>query len=578
MPSIHRPYTRLRRRLLAASACLVLLLGTVIARGAQPMFYDDDPISREPESQDASGAVPWDISLLYDLSYNVFVTPGKPGSNTRAQNINTIDEVPDSSWFTNRIGTRALTREEVVTGPLRGAPPDPSAWTLVREKSSGYAPGFTARDAKGETWFISFDPPSNPEGASAAVAVAQRFFWALGYNQTENFLTTVDPAKLTIAADATSRRPSGARTPMTNDDLQEILERSARSANGSYRAVASRLLSGKVLGGFRYEDTRSDDPNDIVPHEHRRELRALRVFGAWTNLTDLKAGNTLDVLVPDGNRSVITHYLQDVGSTFGIGANGPHDWDEGWEYFYQGDTTLRRLWSFGFLLSPWQTAKYPTHPAVGRFDGDHFDPLTWRPHAPTRAYMELRDDDGFWAARRVMSFSDETIRAIVATGEFSDPAAAQLLADVLIKRRDAVGRAYLPKINPIVDPVLRADGHLTFANIAVDTRAASAPTGYRATWYRFDNATSASSPLGESRSATPSLAPPASLPDAPGTFVRIDVAADSVEHPSWAQPVRLYFKRLPTGWKLVGLERMPDAPTRPAGTTSGETPATGTAR
>ena len=32
------------------------------------------------------------------------------------------------------------------------------------------------------------------------------------------------------------------------------------------------------------------------------------------------------------------HYLQDVGSTFGIGANGPHDWDEGFEYFYQGDT------------------------------------------------------------------------------------------------------------------------------------------------------------------------------------------------------------------------------------------------
>ena len=35
-----------------------------------------------------------------------------------------------------------------------------------------------------------------------------------------------------------------------------------------------------------------------------------------------------------------------------MGANGPHDWDEGWEYFYQADTTRTRLLTFGFGLSP----------------------------------------------------------------------------------------------------------------------------------------------------------------------------------------------------------------------------------
>ena len=39
-------------------------------------------------------------------------------SNTRAANINTIDEVPDSSWFTNRIGSRAMSADELVRGPI----------------------------------------------------------------------------------------------------------------------------------------------------------------------------------------------------------------------------------------------------------------------------------------------------------------------------------------------------------------------------------------------------------------------------------------------------------------------------
>jgi hypothetical protein len=52
----------------------------------------------------------------------------------------------------------------------------------------------------------------------------------------------------------------------------------------------------------------------------------------------------------------------------------------------------------------------------------------------------MRDDDAFWAARRVMAFSDDLIRALVKTGQFSDPRAEAYLGDVLIKRRDKIGR------------------------------------------------------------------------------------------------------------------------------------------
>lgn len=94
------------------------------------------------------------------------------------------------------------------------------------------------------------------------------------------------------------------------------------------------------------------------------------------------------------------------------------------------------------------------YPSIGKFEGDRFDPREWRPQTPTTASMEMRDDDAFWAARRVAAFSDDLIRAAVHTGQFSDPAAETCLADVLIKRRDTIARIYLTAVNPIVAPRL----------------------------------------------------------------------------------------------------------------------------
>ncbi len=527
---------------------IVVVLAAVLAQPATPRFSADDPLAREPESQDASGAKAADVGLFYDIAFDLLVTTRRDPANVRARNANTIDEVPDSGWFTNRMLARPLPLEELVRGPNTGPAPNPERWVFIREKSAGASPGFTAKDASGETWFISFDAPAHPEGATGAMVVASKIFWVLGYNQVETFITSVDRRRLTIDPAATMRRPNGKKTPVRDTDVDAIFERAARNADGTYRAAAGRMLKGKVLGPFRYEGTRPDDPNDIVDHEHRRELRALRVFGAWTNLTDLKSGNTLDTLVTAGGRGVVRHYLQDVGSTFGIGANGPHDWDEGFEYLYQGVVSRRRLMTLGLALKPWQTADYPDYPSIGRFESDKFDPLTWKPRVPTTGYVEMQPEDAFWAARRVAAFDDASIRALVHTGQYSDPAADAYLATTLMRRRDKIARVYLGAVNPIVNPRLSPGGDLTFDNAAPATGAAAA-AGYQSEWRQFDNRSGDTRPLGVARGTGALLNAPRPLPSNPGDFVEIDAWSDGTS------PARLHFRRRADGWALVGLDR-----------------------
>jgi hypothetical protein len=550
------------RGLVAASGVAVIVAA---GAAAAPRFYGDDPIAREPESRSAAGAKPLDISLFFEYSYNLFVTGRRLPSNLRAGNINSVDEVPDSSWFTNRVGSAPIAAERLATGPNSDPGPAPEKWTLLREKNAGTNPGFTARDANGRTWFVQFDIREFPEGGTGAVEIATKLFWGLGYNQVQTFITTFDPARVEIDPKATVKRPSGARTPFTRDDLARVLERAARNADGTYRVSAGGLIPGTILGPFRYAGTRSDDPNDLVPHEQRRELRALRVFGAWTNLVDWKAGNTLDVLGGENGRMVVTHYLQDVGSTFGM-ANNPHEWDMGWEHFYDPAPSRRRLYSFGFALSPWQTVPYQSYPSIGLFEGDRFDPAAWKPQTPVTPFIDMRADDAFWAARRVMAFTDELIRAAVHTGQFSDPKAEQYLGDVLIKRREKIKSIYLTAVNPIVSPRLDANGRLTFENAAAAAGVASGPATYRATWMRLDNTTGATQPLSDTQSATTTIEAPPGLPSPPGSFLAVDISADSDGHPAWRRPVRASFRRDGGGWKLVGLERWPEE--RPADATA----------
>jgi hypothetical protein len=188
---------------------------------------------------------------------------------------------------------------------------------------------------------------------------------------------------------------------------------------------------------------------------------------------------------------------------------------------------MKRLVSFGLYIRPWQTVDYQEYESIGRFEAKAFDPTQWKPRVPTAAFVRARPDDNFWAARRVMAFSDNMIRAIVNTGRFSDDRAEKLLADTLIARRDKIGQAYLTGVNPLVTFSIDNSGALTFVNAAVAAGVAAAPTGgYTADWATFDNPTGQTQPLGASTTAqSERMQAPAGLPAQNGSFVKVQVAA-----------------------------------------------------
>jgi hypothetical protein len=544
-----------RRAFLAPVLITITVLGVSFGLDAQrPKFFPDDPLQREPETQDASKVQEWEIGLTPDLLQNLFGKPGDETPGVRAQNINSIDELPDSSWFTNRIYSRPLSLQEITKGANTIDGPAPGRWTVIRGKSAGVAPGFTARDEKGQVWFLSFDGRDNPVAPTAAAVIATRLFWALGYNQVETYLTTLRPEDVVIDDSATIRA-HGKRRRFTKADLGEVLGNAAKNSDGLYRVIAGRALPGRPLGGFRYHGTRPDDPNDVVPHEHRRELRALQVFGAWTNLVDMKAGNTLDTLITENGRGIVRHYLQDVGSTFGTGARAPRDGDEGHEYLYEGGPLAARFFTLGLYVRQWQTLDYDEHPEIGKFEGDEFEPEKWRPRIPVAALRHARPDDLFWAALRVMAFTDDQIRAAVKTGGFTDPAAEKLLGDVLIKRRDKIGRVYFSRINPLVRFALSNSGVLTFENPSV--RAGFAPKQrYQAVWASFNNSTGEARQIGSAAaSQEESVQGPGELPRGDQAFVKVSIRAAEPPHAAWATPVDVYFRQAGGAWKLVGVER-----------------------
>jgi hypothetical protein len=551
----------LRFRLSAAllGTFAVLAMMTALGTAAEPKFLPDDPIRVDRDTEDASRMKPLEVSLFVDFLYNI-VSDHKPAETGRAGNVNTVDEVPDSSWFTNRAGYLPLTPEQVAQGPNTSNGPAAGTWTVTSSKSDGVTPGFTVKDPTGQKWFLKFDPPGFRGMSTGTEVAVTKLMWALGYNVPENHIAYLKRDQLAVGKSAKFTLEGGRERAMRLEDIDDLLERADREPDGSYRVVASKALEGKPVGRIRFEGTRPDDPNDIVPHEDRRELRGYGTFAAWLNHVDAKAINSLDTLVTRDGSSFVRHHLIDFGSALGSGGVGPADYWAGMQYLVDGKPALKQMVGFGFVIPKHHVFELYESRSIGRLplNNADFNPEAWKPRLPNQAFLHARLDDKFWAAQKLAALTTDMLRAAVRTADFRDPVSEEFLVRALAERRDAIVRTYLTALNPISEPTLDGYGNVTFKNAAVDADVARAPKAYRATWSTFDNATGTTSMFASTTGRATEIEAPEELPTKAGSFVMVELSAVGSEYAAWETPVRAYFQSTRGGWRMVGFERMPE--------------------
>ena len=450
---------------------------------------DDAPIPVPAFAE--PGLVPYAFNSFVTRPFSRFFHPGRfvrwAGGGDRARtaaNINSLDEVVDSSWFTNRMGLYQLTDEELVAGPgltsgLAGGPDRSQPWVIIGAKTAGVTPGFRIRDGRGDVWLLKFDPPHHPGMTIRSGVVTNLIFHAVGYNVPVDRLVEFDRTDLLVGEGATMKLQRHGKVTMTEANLDSLLDATNSKFDGRYQALASRFLDGIALGPFNDQGRREDDPNDTIKHQDRRELRGLRVFAAWVNHFDTKMHNSLDMYVGPEGQGHVRHYLIDFASTLGAFGDTPVK-RFGYEFGLDFFPGLGRTFALGLHEDPWVNVARPEGLAeVGMLVTDPFEPGKWKPDLPNSMMANLTRGDGYWAAKIISCFTDAQLRLLVEQGVYSDPAAVDYLVATLAGRRDKIVRHWFDLVPPL-DYFVMTDGGISYSDLAVQRGyAADAERNYR---------------------------------------------------------------------------------------------------
>jgi hypothetical protein len=541
-----------------------LALAALVGCGAAPRPYPNRPVVWVDPDRHLFAGPPeelytpprWDAidhTIFRQLSEVFTFEAGR-----EAINANALDEVPDSSWFENR--TAGLTPDDVARGACGDDLVPPTPWRVVERKTTGTRPGFLI-EADGVRYFVRTDDTLREQG-SAADAIATRLIWAAGYHTPCNHVAFVRPDELLLAGE------EGDEDAPTQADLDLVVERATRAPDGRLRLSVSRFVEGRPLGGWQFWGVREDDPNDVVPHEHRRDVRGMVVLSAWLNRIDSRSENNHDawVEVRDG-LGYVRHYVLDASDSFGI------VWHEsylmaqrfGASHYFDLQHLLEDFLTLGLLDRPYYVPDERRGPAAhifGYYDVERFDPDGWRNGYPNPAFERATERDRAWMARILARLGPSEVEAAVRTGALSRPLYEAELMRILLGRRARILERYLTRLSPLASPVVR-DGELCLDDLAAiggirprDGRRYAARVSQG--WPPNDRG-----PLPVHRGTTgpcvvvPSVATPTSIaPADTPVYTIVELTATSGDERVGVVRVHLY-EIAPGELRVVGLERPP---------------------
>ena len=539
--------------------------------GASLRFYPDDPLWHDHDMRNIPTPAVHPLSKSHEFVANTFGDTAK--SKGPALNVNTLGEVPDSSWFTNRIGRFDMTVAELLRGPNQVDGPAAGVWELTGRPIAGITPKFTIRDARGDTYMLKFDPATNPELPSSVEMISTKLFHAIGYHVPEDFIVTFTEDRLRVAPPAPGERPRRHTTSRPWRGGCGALRdgrtaRFARTPAAMCQAPSSATSS--TPAGAPTTPTTCSRTNGAV---------SSAACASWRPgcSTTMRGPSTASIpIVEEGGRRYIRHYMQDFGSNLGSGTTSAQQPRGGYEYLIERDKIGKGMVGLGLYQRPWMGIEWPKDPSIGNIEAEVFDPATWKTEYPNPAFQQLDAADAFWAASIISRFTDPMIRAVVEEARLSNPAAAAYLAEIIIKRRDKTVRWGVTATNP-VDRVTIEPGPapaLAFDNLAARLGLAAGELRYTVRWAPFDNRTA--TPLGErapvdaDRLRAPIPADIWGPPDPAG--IRYAVAAISTLTPQfshWVAPVVVTIRNRGGTLDVVGIDRPTAFPERSTGAPEG---------
>jgi len=580
-----RPGTILR--IARVASCAAVLAGCAHAPRRfplkEPMWKDTDlaPVSvrcrREPSTSDPQhvscapkvrpNPLIWDglDNLLFrPLSETLAVTGDDGGESV---DVNSMDEVPDSAWFTNRIGVHRMTPRELELGRcapeqiLDGATATDGSWVIDHGKLSGATDGFRVTVPGKGRYLFKADDADTADRGSAGQTVGLRVYHAAGYFVPCEQIVYFKPSVFTLRPGLRWKHNFQSEQDFGAKELEHILAESPKRG-GLIRMEASAWLPGYNLGGFEFQGTRPDDPSDVVPHESRRELRGKRLLNAWIDRFDDRRGNTMDAWIADrpgaadSSPGHVIHYQLDTSEALG----SEYDYEDitrrlGYSYIFDWGDVGTDLATFGARTNVWDTVrKTPGKDAFAYMNVRDFVPEKWKNEYPLGAFSRMTERDGAWMARILARFTPDVVDGLARMADYSNPDDVAYLREVLEGRLEKILQRYLTRLSPIADVHVEGTNEVCAVDLA-EWRALRDPSAFRYTarvlghgWTTVERRAGA-----ELCVLLPHVARDGGVSDdAPSRYVRVRIEDGVARGPL---VVHLYDLGPARGYRLAGLER-----------------------